>query len=50
MSLARQPGTKFQGGHVLPAFGQVGIQYLLSPQYFVIKNSIVVQISWLHYC
>jgi len=43
-------GTEFKGVHVPPTFVQGGTYYLLSPQHFVIKNNVVVQISWLHYC
>jgi len=38
-----------QGDMSSPTFGQGG-HYRLSPQYFVIKNNVVVQISCLHYC
>jgi len=33
-----------------PTFGQGRTQNILSPQLFVIKNNVVVQVSLLHYC
>jgi len=37
------------GGIHPPNFWMGNTHYLLSPQFFVIKSNVVVQISWLHY-
>jgi len=49
----REAGTELKRGtgeHVFPNFWPGGGQHLLSPQHFLIKNNVVVQISRLHYC
>ena len=44
------PSLKGGEGTCPPNFRTVGDIISFVPQYFVIKNNVVVQFSWLHYC
>jgi len=44
-------GTEFIGGEMsTPTTGQGGHNIFCTPQHFVMKTNVVVQISSLHYC
>jgi len=49
-STAEGPRLSGGGGTFPPTFGHGGHSIFWTPQQVVIKNNVVVQISWLHYC